>query len=119
MPNKKDCMELIAQTLSSASDPESAYVVRARLHRSLLMVGRWIADDFGCPLPVLSDDLLCLAIKDAEASKIMHLCNNVLAQSRSLCQPSESLEHRWRNGWSQVVKDLASLEVALIDYKRI
>ncbi len=119
MPNKNDCIKLIAQTLRSASDPESAYVVRARLHRSLLMVGRWIADDFGRPLPLLSDDLACLSIKDTEASRIVHLCNNVLAQSKSLCQPSESLEHRWRSGWAQVVKDLSLLKLALTNYQRI
>jgi len=81
------------------------------------MVGRWIAGDLGCSLPVFPDDLARLSVDDGEASEIMMLCNEVLAQSKSLCQPSESLEDRWKCGWNQVAEKLKSLEVALLEYQ--
>lgn len=117
MVSKKDCLELIAKTLLSAPDPESAYVLRARLHRSLLMVGRFIANDLSQPLPLMPDDLERLGVQDDDASRIVTMCNEVLAQSKSLCQPSESLEVRWKSGWNQVVVNLMLLEIALKRYK--
>lgn len=117
MISKQECLALIAQTLNSAPNPESAYVLRARLHRSLLLIGRWVAGELNCGLPVFPDDLKRLSVSDAEASRIMLLCNDVLAQSKSLCQPSEALEDRWKNGWNKVAENLMSLEAALLEYQ--
>jgi hypothetical protein len=116
MTSKKECLALIAQTLNSAPNPESAYVLRARLHRSLLLIGRWVASDLNCELPVFPYDLKRLSAHDTEASRIMMLCNDVLAQSKTLCQPSEALEDRWKNGWNKVAVNLRSLETALREY---
>lgn len=117
MTSRKECLALIAQTLNSAPNPESAYVLRARLHRSLLLIGRWAAGELNCELPVFPDDLKRLSVNDTEASRIVMLCNDVLAQSKTLCQPSEALEDRWKNGWNKVAVNLMALERALLEYQ--
>lgn len=115
MPTRTDCLDLIDLVCEASGDPASAYVLRARLNRSILFVGRWVAAELGVPGPSLPGDLLSLKVTDQEAASLLQTCTTVLGQMRQLCQPSESLDERWRQGWESVSTDLDRLrkEVAL------
>lgn len=115
MPTRTDCLDLIDLARKSSDDPESAYVLRARLNRSILSVGQWLADELGLPGPTLPEDLWSLTATDQAAASLLTTCTTVLGRMRSLCQPSEALDERWRRGWESVTRDLDQLrgEVAL------
>ncbi|MCU7838966.1 MAG: hypothetical protein KZQ94_06275 [Candidatus Thiodiazotropha sp. (ex Troendleina suluensis)] len=49
------------------------------------------------------------------ARQLADSCNKLLDTSKSLCQPSEPLDNRWRSGWSTLLKQLDELEMTLRD----
>lgn len=110
MPTRTDCLELIGQTRSASSDPDSAYILRARLKRSILAVGQYVASVLNLPMPTLPEDVLDLEASDPAAAALLRRCTTVLGQARTLCQPSESLDDRWRTGWKTLELELIRLE---------
>jgi len=113
MPTLSDCLELVASARKSARDPESAYVLRTRLNRSLLAVARLAASQAGVARPIMPDDIATLAAEDPWASQTLRICASLVAKTHSLCQPSEALDSRWRSGWPAIDDDLRLLEVSL------
>lgn len=113
MPTTKDCIGLVSLARLSAGDEASAYVLRARVKRSAMVIGSCLAERFGIPSPVLPSDLADLHVRDPLAESVLNSCNEMLVRTRSLCQPSESLDDRWRLGWSEMVRHLHELETKL------
>lgn len=113
MPTLRDCLRLLDEVRAAARDPESAYVVRTRLKRSLLAIAQLVAAQAGTTLPSMPDDIQGLRIDNPKGAELLRLCESVLVRTRSLCQPSEALDSRWRVGWLSVNEDLQRLEVAL------
>lgn len=113
MPTLHDCLRLIASTRAVAEDPESAYASRARLKRSLLSAGQLAAARAGVPGPMMPEDIVSMHVQDPVSSEILHICVALLSKARSLCQPSEALDSRWRSGWTAVCDDLELLERSL------
>jgi hypothetical protein len=114
MPTLHDCLQLIESARASAREPESAYVLRTRLKRSLLGASQLAATYAGAVPPLMPDDINHLVLRDPVSSDVLRNCLRLLANSRSLCQPSEALDDRWRSGWDTVCKDLDRLERALL-----
>ena len=113
MPMLHDCLRLIASSKASAKDPESAYASRARLKRSVLSVGQLAAARAGVPSPMMPEDIARMRLQDPVSTEILKICVSLLSKARSLCQPSEALDSRWRSGWSAVCEDLELLERSL------
>lgn len=113
MPMLHNCLCLIAYSKASAKDPESAYASRARLKRSVLSVGQLVAAREGVPDPIMPEDIAYMRLQDPVSTEILKICVSLLSKARSLCQPSEALDSRWRSGWSAVCDDLELLERSL------
>lgn len=116
MPTRSDCLDLIDLAREASIDPSSAYVLRARLNRSILFVGRWVADEIGVPGPSLPEDVVLLQVTNQKAALLLQTCTSVLGQMRLLCQPSEALDERWRTGWEAVSTALDRLRDQVSQY---
>ncbi len=114
MPTLHSCLRLIESAKASAMEPESAYVLRTRLKRSLLGASQLAARRAGVAGPVMPEDIERIDLGSPECSEVLRVCVSLLAKTRSLCQPSEALDSRWRSGWSDVCRDLELLEHALL-----
>ncbi len=110
MPTLHDCLDLIEAAKASAIDTESAYVLRTRLKRSLLGVGQLAAEYAGVSGPIMPEDIRKISCNEPTSAKILEICLSILGKTRSLCQPSEALDSRWRSGWESVCNELNILE---------
>jgi hypothetical protein len=96
-----------------AQGVDAAYVARSRIGRLTLVLARIVAKRAGMSIPdrpgsiVVSDDV------SQTVRELANICNNLLETSRVLCQPSEPLDNRWRNGWSTLLNQLDVLEITL------
>lgn len=109
-----DCLQLVRSAKASAQDPESAYVLRTRLKRSLLGVSQLTADYAGITGPLMPDDIDRMRRSENPiAAQILQVAVSLLAKTRKLCQPSEALDWRWRTAWPAVEDDLIRLELLL------
>ena len=113
MPTLPECLSLIESVKKSAADPESAYVIRTRLKRALLGAAHMAAEREGIRVPLMPEDINRLSATSKESAEILRLCVSLLVKTRSLCQPSEALDSRWKSGWEAMRGDLESLERAL------
>ena len=113
MPTPLDCLEFLQEAKSSAADPESAYVLRSRLKRSVVAAAQLAATRAGVEGPIMPNDVSKLQIEEPQLAQVIQLAVSLLAATRKLCQPSEALDSRWRAGWSDLQGDLERLECAL------
>lgn len=111
------CRELVQATRIAASSPDKAYVIRTRLRRMILASLRKVAEEEGLPPPPFPTELDSSTLQSPRSRDIAEICNRLLARTHSLCQPSEPLVDRWREGWSLLHNEMQALEKAL-DYPR-
>lgn len=121
MPQLHECLRLIALARESSREPESAYVLRARLKRSIVGAAQLAAARAGGSGPSMPSDIIEMRSHDSASAEILRLCDTLLANTRGLCQPSEALDARWRLGWSVIQGDLDRLERRLraLEYESI
>lgn len=119
MPTLNSCLRLIADAKASAIAPDSAYVLRTRLKRSLLGASQLAAAYAGVTEPSMPEDIDRLRVDDPLAGEILHICVSLLAKTSSMCQPSEALDSRWRAGWADVCKNLDLLEHTLLSLRAV
>lgn len=113
MHSKEDCLKLIAKVRSSMGEPESAYLLRSRVKRSVLSAARFAAMQLGTDAPVLPKTIDVPIPSSGTSAATLLTCNRLIALTRELCQPSEALDSRWRQGWKEVLEDLTALEKTL------
>jgi hypothetical protein len=107
------CLREIAKVRDVAQGIDAAYVARSRIGRLTLALTRIVAKQAGMSIPdrpgpiVVPDHALHTALE------LANICNNLLETSRLLCQPSEPLDNRWREGWSTLLEQLDVLEIKL------
>lgn len=96
-------VRLLDAVTEAGNDPDLAYVARFRLRRALISIERGrrlknqrISGPHFSDLPELSERARSLQ------ERVMHLC-----------QPSESLDERWRREWKFVNEETASLRMAI------
>ncbi len=116
MHTEKECLQLIEAVRDIASDPESAYLLRTRVKRSLLSIIRLAANDAGMETPRLPRAISLPDQAPPRSRDLIASCNCLLASTRKLCQPSESLDTRWNDGWATVLEELTHIEKQLRDY---
>ncbi len=115
MHSKADCLSLIAKVRSDVAEPESAYLLRTRIKRSILSAARLAAEQLGTEAPVLPEAIDSPIVSAGKPGAVLASCNRLIARTRGLCQPSEALDSRWRQGWHEVLDELATLERTLTE----
>ena len=115
MHSKEDCLSLIAKVRSNVAEPESAYLLRTRVKRSILSAARLAAEHLGAELPLLPEAMESPATSAGNPGVVLASCNRLIVRTRELCQPSEALDSRWRQGWQEVLEELDTLEGALAE----
>ncbi len=115
MHSKADCLNLIAKVRADVAEPESAYLLRTRIKRSILSAARLAAEQLGTEGPVLPEATVPPIGAAGKPGTVLASCNRLIARTRHLCQPSEALDLRWRQGWHEVLEELAALERALTE----
>lgn len=115
MHSKEDCLKLIAKVKANIAEPESAYLLRTRIKRSILSATRLAAEELGIEVPVLPEATDLGILSAGKAGEVLASCNRLIAGTRQLCQPSEALDSRWRQGWHEVLEELATLEKSLTE----
>jgi hypothetical protein len=115
MHSKADCLSLIAKVRSNVAEPESAYLLRTRIKRSILSAARLAAEQLGTEAPILPEAIDSPIGTAGKPGTVLASCNRLIVQTRELCQPSEALDSRWRQGWHEVLEELGTLERALAE----
>ena len=116
MHTKKECLQLIKAVRDIASDPDSAYLLRTRVKRALLSIGRLAAYHAGVETPRLPETMSLPDQAPLSSRNLIASCNGLLSSTRKLCQPSEALDMRWNEGWATVIAELAHIEKQLMDW---
>ncbi len=116
MHTKKECLELIEAVRDIASEPDSAYLLRTRVKRALLSISRLVAYHTGVETPRLPKTMSLPDQAPLSSRNLVALCNGLLSSTRKLCQPSEALDTRWKEGWATVIAELADIEKQLMDW---
>jgi len=113
MNNRRGSLERLAALRDAAADPRAAYLIRSRLRRALLTCAREVASRQGLERPMLPGQWAVAPDASAEIREVIALCRRVYQNSEHLCQPSESFDVRWEDGWRDLRTDLAQLENAM------
>jgi hypothetical protein len=108
-----ECRHHIELVRSATNRPEAAYAARTRLKRLILACSRMIAQEYGAEEPVLPGPFKAPPAAPQDAQRIANCCSRLADMAKTLCQPSEPLDIRWRAGWTRVQGELTSLEDAL------
>lgn len=92
------CLFLVREARAAGEDPASAYVVRTRLERVLVAIASCV--------PALPPE----PAAGGEDVGLIADCSHLRAAVGSLCQPSEALDARWREGWQAVSEILVRMQ---------
>lgn len=107
------CIAKIQKVREIARDPELAYAARTRLQRAILSCTHFVAHRAGLPEPPFPGRYEPPSGASVSIRRVCDIANHILARSRSMCQPSEPLDDRWANSWSEVFHLLDELEEIL------
>lgn len=103
----------IRDVRESADDPRAAYLIRSRLRRALLSCARQTAKAQGVSAPQYPGPWTVVEDAPADIREIVASCSRIYERSQRLCQPSESFDVRWKEGWALLGRDLDRLEELL------
>ncbi len=110
MKEVDNCLRQIAKVRSVAREEEEPYVARSRLGRLVLAVARLVGRISGGPIPDRPRRLTVPKDASAEVRSLVNLCNQLNDTAKTLVQPSEPLDERWKAGWSELMADLDKIE---------
>lgn len=104
------CLRQVAKLRAVAREEEVAYVARSRLGRLVLgvaeVVGRMsnlrtVDRPVRLTVPINAPVDVCVLVET---------CNSMIDTTKTLVQPSEPLDRRWKMGWSSLMTDLDRIE---------
>lgn len=110
MSDLNSCISRIKHVRLLASDPDLAYAARTRLHRAILACTRLVARRTGLTEPVYPGRYQVPPSAPLELRLISEVSNQLFDRSRAICKPSEPLDDRWLDGWSEILALLDDLE---------
>jgi hypothetical protein len=115
MITREQCIRELDAAAAAADDPQNAYQVRTRVKRALLSTVRRVARLHGFKEPALPGVFEFSQEQEAldSAREVLDLCNQLHIRVGRLCQPSESLDTRWTEGWREVVADMGRLRALI------
>lgn len=91
------CLRQIQKIRQVASGDALPYVARSRIGRLITGLGTMTAQ-----------------VDDHSGRELVHHSKQVQSIAKTICQPSEPLDSRWRAGWSELLTELDQLELALM-----
>jgi hypothetical protein len=109
------CLGQLDAIKEAAGDSDAAYLMRTRLRRALLSTARHVAGLEGAKAPELPGHFVLPDGSSERSLQLIEICNRLYRDSEALCQPSEALDVRWRDGWQALNSDLALLRALLAD----
>lgn len=107
------CLQELSRVRGVATGVEVAYVARSRIGRLTLTLGRIIAKHTGSTLPDRPGPIQIPTGASGMSKRLAVCCNRLIDITKTLSQPSEPLDDRWRSGWSALLKELEKLEAEL------
>lgn len=105
-----NCIRQIVKIRLVAQGEEVAYVARSRLGRLVLGVGQLVCKISGISVPDRPGRLTVPEDASSDVRGLVNLCNQLNDTAKTLVQPSEPLDERWRTGWSELMAKLDDLE---------
>ena len=108
-----NCLRHIAKVKRVARGEDAAYVARSRLGRLALSVAAIVAGTVGLPAPDRPGVLSVPDDANGDVRSLVTLCNRLSDTAKTLVQPSEPLDERWKDGWAALLRDLDLLEQRL------
>jgi hypothetical protein len=110
---RERCLKRIDEVREAAHDLASAYLIRTRLQRMLIALGRLLADYLA--LEVRAPSLISVPNEaPIHVKELASLYNSVFLEGQHLVQRSEALDVRWQEGWARLSAMLDRLEAALV-----
>jgi hypothetical protein len=109
----KQCLAQIDKIYEAAQDPAAAYLIRSRLRRTILSCARLVADAAGTEKPQVPGLFIAPHGASEKECKVIQLCNRIYGIAGELCQPSESFDTRWEDGWVLLSVELGRLRTQL------
>lgn len=113
MATAEQCLEQLDDVFRAARDPSAAYLIRSRLRRAVLSCSRLVADASCVPKPERPGDFPMVAKTRAMDVDVLGRCERIYAIAGELCQPSESFDARWEEGWASLRIELDDLRTLL------
>jgi hypothetical protein len=107
------CLRQINEVKKVASGAELAYVARSRVARLILNTARFAAGRAGVAVPDRPTRLEAPAAASPSGRGVIACCNRILDVAKTITQPSEPLDERWRSGWANLLTELDELETRL------
>ena len=107
------CLQEIAKIRDVAQGVDVAYVARSRIGRLTLTLAQIVTQKAGMSIPDRPGPIVVSDEGSQTVRELANICNSLLEISRVLCQPSEPLDNRWREGWSALLDQLNVLEITL------
>jgi len=107
------CIIEIDQVKRIANGEEVAYVARSRIGRLLVSVASLIATQVGIEPYDIPQRIRIPEDAPTSSKRITVVCNELLDVAKTITQPSEPLDERWRSGWRELLIQLDRLEIEL------
>ena len=107
----------IERVREAASDAESAYLVRSRLKRLILLCSRLVAEICGITPPSLPGPFRAPEGSSLALQDIAHHCTKLVELSGIMCQPSEPMDSRWQHSYGCLKTHLDEIERLLSEAK--
>ena len=117
MNNINLCLDQIKKVQQVGSEEEVAYVARSRIGRLILNVLRLICKTVDASPPNRPGPIQVPLGADEHLRSLINICNHLNETAKTITQPSEPLDERWRAGWSELQSDLIMLEKSLTQMK--
>ena len=112
------CLREIDEVKEVAEGEAIPYAARSRIARLTLDTTRLVCSALGLPRPDRPLALSRPVDASSELVRVVDVCNRLNRLSKSVAQPSEPLEQRWRTMWAALLAELDELAAALRDWHR-
>lgn len=117
MDNINRCLDQIEKVRQVGNKEEVAYVARSRIGRLILTALHLICKTLDIAPPRRPGPMQVPIGANEQLRYLIEICNHLNETAKSITQPSEPLDERWKSGWSELQSDLIKLEENLIVMK--
>lgn len=107
------CLREIDKVKEVAEGQATPYAARSRIARLTLATTRLACTALDMPAPDRPMALPVPADACPELVRVVDVCNSLKSLAKSVAQPSEPLEQRWRTMWLALQRELDELATAL------
>ena len=113
MINIEYCLREVAKIRNVSKGVDAAYVARSRIGRLILALAQIVAKEAHLSIPDRPSPIIVSDQAPQSVQELANVCNNLVEISRVICQPSEPLDKRWKEGWTALLDQLDVLELVL------